>query len=69
MSSRNEEQNALKAGHSALAGGPGGPTANVHAETKAPELSGNGGRSPLHSRRADVDDVDAECGVDLNSFR
>ncbi len=48
-SSLNAVQKALKAGQRAEAGGPGGPTANVQAETEAPKrmLSSElpGGRS------------------------
>lgn len=62
MPSRKEEQKALKAGHSAEAGGPGGPTANVHAETEAPELEGGScGSSPRNcacGKRGVADDDD-----------
>lgn len=50
ISSRKAVQNAVKAGQSAEAGGPGGPSAKVHAETEAPEFSGHDGRSPIQSR-------------------
>lgn len=53
MSSRNLVQNASKAGQRAEAGSPGGPTANVQADTSEPDVSGNGGREPLHEGCAD----------------
>ena len=69
-SSWKEEQKALKAGQRAEAGGPGGPTAKVQDETRAPARipSWIGGRSPFHDVWGRFKEDDGRLGKSVGEY-